>query len=263
MERRKKHIYMGTNTKMYKTISQTVSYLKELGLAVKDVDRERLTLFVIPSYTALYHARQSVPREEILIGAQNMCWEEQGQFTGEISPLMLQEIGVDLVEIGHSERRHIFGETDDQERRKVKAAVEHGFTALLCVGETEAEKDSGQFQTVLRRQLETGLKEVSPAQAGQIWIAYEPVWAIGVGGKQVTTGYAALQHSFIRSVLEERFGEETGARIPILYGGGVNLGNAEALIQLDQVDGLFVGRAAWQAEAFAEMIARVLDRLNQ
>lgn len=254
----KKHIYMGTNTKMYKNIAQTVRYLQELDAATRHISRERLTLFVIPSYTALPAARLCAARESILIGAQNMCWAEEGQFTGEISPLMLQEVGVDVVEIGHSERRNIFGETDEQTRLKVNAAVKHGFTALLCVGESAEEKRAGSAGDVLRRQLETGLRDVSGARAGQIWVAYEPTWAIGVDGKPVTPDYAAQQHEVIRQALIHRFGAEAGRHIPVLYGGGVNLENALPLIQLDQVDGLFVGRAAWQADAFAIMIELVL-----
>ena len=255
----KKHIYMGTNTKMYKNIVQTVRYLKRFDAATQHISREYLTLFVIPSYTSLLSARFCVSREKILIGAQNMCWEEEGQFTGEISPLMLQEVGVDLVEIGHSERRNIFGETDDQVRLKVKAAVEHGFTALLCVGETVQEKHAGFTHKVLRRQLEIGLQNMSRSQAGQIWVAYEPTWAIGVNGKPVAPEYVAEQHDVIRHVLMDCLGAEAGAIIPVLYGGGVNLKNALSLIQLDHVDGLFVGRAAWHADAFASMIELVLQ----
>ena len=148
-----KKIYFGTNLKMYKTIADTVDYLQKLVSNTKDISRDRIELFVIPSYTSLYKAVESIDRSDIKLGAQNMCWEDQGQFTGEISPLMLKEIGLDLVMIGHSERRHVFGESDTEENKKVKAALNHGFIALLCIGETLEEKNFGISEEVLRTQL--------------------------------------------------------------------------------------------------------------
>ena len=135
-----KKVYFGSNLKMYKNIEDTVKYLRELTELTADISREEIELFIIPSYTTLDRATTSVDRNLVRLGAQNMCWEEQGQFTGEISPLMLQEMGLDLVMIGHSERRHVFGETDEEENRKVKCGLEHGFTTLLCIGETAEEK---------------------------------------------------------------------------------------------------------------------------
>ena len=127
-------LYLGTNTKMYKTIADTVSFLTKLSENTKDLSRENLELFVIPSYTTLKDARACVSKESITIGAQNMGWEDQGQFTGEISPLMLKEVDIQITEIGHSERRHVLHETDEEENRKVLCALSHGFTALLCIG---------------------------------------------------------------------------------------------------------------------------------
>ena len=188
-----------------------------------------------------------------------MCWEEQGQFTGEISPLMLRETGCDLVMIGHSERRHIFGETDEMERKKVRCALDHDLTALLCVGETEAEKDSGEADAVLERQLSIGLADIGAAETEKIWIAYEPVWAIGVQGKPITFAYADERLYKIRQALKALFGE-AGEQIPIFYGGSVNPGNALELAACREINGLFIGRSAWDAEAFNVLIRKVLNR---
>jgi len=217
--------------------------------------RAQTTLFVIPSYPALERAAGTVKDKAILLGAQNMHPEEQGQFTGEVSPLMLQEFGLDIVEIGHSERRHVFGETDEQENKKVVSALNHGFTALLCVGETAEQKAAGIADEVLAMQLKIGLGGVEPEQAARVWVAYEPVWAIGVNGVPATADYVKDRHASIRRILKELF---PLAEIPVLYGGSVNPQNAEELIVQPNVDGLFTGRAAWDAEHFNALIRQVL-----
>lgn len=141
---------------MYKNIHDTVEYLQKLVENTKDISRDEIELFIIPSYTTLESATKNIARNYVKLGAQNMCWEDEGQFTGEISPLMLKELGLDLVMIGHSERRHVFGETDVEENKKVKAALDHGFTTLLCIGETAEEKGFGISAEVLRTQLKIG-----------------------------------------------------------------------------------------------------------
>ena len=248
-----KKMYFGSNLKMYKNIEDTIRYLKELASLIADISREEIELFIIPSYTTLDRAARSVDRSLVKLGAQNMCWEEQGQFTGEISPLMLQEIGLDLVMIGHSERRHVFRETDEEENKKVKCGLEHGFTTLLCIGETAEEKKYDLGPEVLRTQLKIGLEGVDVSHIGKIWVAYEPVWSIGVGGIPATADYAERMHGEIKKCLSELFGD-AGKEIPVLYGGSVNPGNAEELIIQPSIDGLFVGRSAWQADRFNELI---------
>ena len=173
-----------------------------------------------------------------MLGAQNMCWEDEGQFTGEISPLMLQELGLDLVMIGHSERRHGFKESDYTENKKVRKALDSGFTTLLCVGETEQEKEFGISAEVLRTQLKIGLHGVLKEQIENIWIAYEPVWSIGVNGTPAPVDYAQAMHKVIKDCLEEMYGKE-GRNIPALYGGSVNPDNSNALIVQPDIDGLF------------------------
>lgn len=248
-----KKLYFGSNLKMYKTIEETVAYLQKLVENTKDISRDEIELFIIPSYTTLESATKNVDRNYVMLGAQNMCWEDQGQFTGEISPLMLKELGLDLVMIGHSERRHVFGETDAEENKKVKAALNHGFTTLLCIGETAEEKEFGISPEVLRTQLKVGFHGVSADNIGKIWVAYEPVWSIGVNGTPASADYAEEMHKVIKECLQEIFGEAS-AEIPVLYGGSVNPGNANELIVQPSIDGLFTGRAAWDADKFNKLI---------
>lgn len=248
-----KKLYFGSNLKMYKTIKDTVDYLNALVENTRDISREEIELFIIPSYTTLESATGKIDRRYVKLGAQNMCWEDEGQFTGEISPVMLKELGLDLVMIGHSERRHVFGETDVEENKKVKAALNHGFTTLLCIGETAQEKDFGISAEVLRTQLKIGFHDVPAAQAKNIWVAYEPVWSIGVNGTPASADYAEKMHKIIKSCLAEIFGE-AAKDIPVLYGGSVNPDNANELIIQPSIDGLFTGRAAWQADKFDKLI---------
>lgn len=256
-----KKLYFGSNLKMYKNIQDTVAYLQKLVENTKDISRNEMELFIIPSYTTLESAVKSVNRDYVMLGAQNMCWEDQGQFTGEISPLMLEELGINLVMIGHSERRHVFGETDFEENKKMQAALRHGFTALLCIGETAEEKEFGISAEVLRTQLKVGLHGISADKIGKIWVAYEPVWSIGVNGTPASADYAEEMHKVIKECLREIFGE-VSEEIPVLYGGSVNPGNANELIVQPSIDGLFVGRAAWDADKFDDLIRNARKTLD-
>ena len=242
---------------MYMTIAQTVAFLEALKALTAAIPRAEAELFVIPSFTSLYHARRCVTPEQIHLGAQNMGWADEGQFSGEISPRMLREVGVELVMIGHSERRHILHETDEMENRKLHCALAHGLTPLLCIGETAEEKESGLTDEVLRTQLKRDLRGLTAAQAARLWIAYEPVWAIGVGGTPATKEYAAEKHARIRACLTELFGP-SARQIPLLYGGSVRPEHAPLLIQMPEIDGLFVGRSAWKAQQFADMVNTIL-----
>ena len=256
MTARRGKVYLGTNLKMYKTIRQTLAFLTELAERTRDIPREQLCLFVIPSYLALPAAAAAVDQDQIGLGAQNMHWEDVGQFTGEVSPLMLQELGLRLVEIGHSERRQHFRETDCEENLKVLSALRHGFTALLCIGETGQEKELGISDERLRQQLKIGLRGVAEARADRIWVAYEPVWAIGVQGTPASPEYAGAKQQLIRDTLLELF-PERGGEIPVLYGGSVNPENAIALSRQPAIDGLFIGRAAWEADRFDGLIRQI------
>lgn len=243
---------------MYKTIENTVNYLTELENLTKDISRDEIQMFIIPSYTTLDRASKAVDHKNIKIGAQNMHWEEEGQFTGEISPVMLKEVGCDLVMIGHSERRHVFNETDEEENKKVLSAINHGFIALLCIGETAEQKENGISAEILREQLKIGLHGTSVENIPQIWVAYEPVWSIGVNGIPATADYAEEMHVVIKDCLKELYGDRY-EEIPVLYGGSVNPGNADELIQQPSIDGLFIGRAAWQADKFNPLIRSAIE----
>lgn len=255
---KQKKLYMGTNTKMTKTTTQTVEFLQGLYDATKDISREQFELFVIPSFTTLARACASIPANTIRIGAQNIGWAESGQFTGEISPLMLKELGVEIAMIGHSERRHVLMESDEMENKRVLCTLRNSLIPLLCIGETKEEKEQGRSDDVLRQQLRIGLQGVNPEQARCLRVAYEPVWAIGEGGTPASKEYASEKHGVIRSVLAELLGNAVAEEIPLLYGGSVNPGNAEELIAMDDIDGLFIGRSAWQADAFNRIIRSVI-----
>lgn len=250
-------IYFGTNLKMYKTVSETTQYLDSLIELTKDINRDQIELFVIPSYTSLPAASSCVDQQLIRLGSQNVCWEEEGQFTGEISPRMLKELGIDLIMAGHSERRHIFGETNQQENLKVKKVVGEGMTALLCIGETQAEKESGVSIEALRIQLKTGLKGIPASVLNKIRIAYEPVWSIGSSGVPASPEYAQAMHQEIKNCLFELY-QQPALKIPVLYGGSVNLENAVPLIRQPDVDGLFIGRSAWDAFSFNRILRACL-----
>ena len=255
----KRRVYFGTNTKMYKSIAQTCSFLKELSELTAGLSREHLELFVIPSYTALEAARKAAPPSIIKLGAQNMAWLDEGPLTGEISPLMLREVGVEIVEIGHSERRHIFREDLETIRKKVLCAARHGFTVLLCVGETTEEKEAGCMDDALRIQLKSALHGLSPEYLSRLWVAYEPVWAIGENGTPASREYAEARHKALRETLCQLFGQGAAEVVPLLYGGSVNSENAVGLIGMDHIDGLFIGRSAWDARRFSAIIRDVLD----
>lgn len=251
-----KKIYLGTNTKMFQTAGEAAEFISRLRVLTGDISREELSLFVIPSFTSL-HAAVAAADGQILIGAQTMGWEDRGQFTGEISPLMLEELGVRFVMIGHSERRHVLHETDEEEALRVSCAVRHGFRTLLCIGETAAQKAAGQSRAVLAEQLRIGLRMLTPEQAVQhLWIAYEPVWAIGIGGVPASADYADEMHAAIKETLCQLFGQSE--KIPVLYGGSVNPDNAVKLAARENIDGLFIGRSAWDADRFHSIIQSVL-----
>jgi L-erythrulose 1-phosphate isomerase len=256
-----KKIYLGTNTKMYKNSKQTREYLIELQNILADISQEKITIFVIPSFTTLESAAKCILDGKITLGAQNMGWEDEGQFTGEISPLMLKEFDIKMVEIGHSERRHILGETDWMENKKVKTALRHRLIPLLCIGETLEQKELGIGDEILRIQLKTGLHEVKGEEAKELMIAYEPVWAIGTAGIPASTEYIGAKHKMIKETLQGLFGKAIGTAVPVLYGGSVTIRNAESLIEVTNVDGLFIGRSAWNPVEFDKIIRKILSRV--
>lgn len=252
-----KKLYFGSNLKMYKGIEETTGYLKELMELTGDISREDMELFILPSFTSLPAAVNIVKPQLLTLGAQNMCWAEYGQYTGEVSPSMLKELGIHLVMAGHSERRHIFHESDYDENKKIRSALEHGFTALLCIGETGEEKEYGISTEVLSAQLKIGLHGVAKEDISNIWVAYEPVWSIGVDGVPASSAYAEAMHSVIKDTLTSLYGE-AGLQIPVLYGGSVNAQNADELLVQPSIDGLYIGRAAWNPQEFNRLIRNAM-----
>jgi triosephosphate isomerase len=202
--------------------------------------------------------KQILRETSVKVGAQNMHWADQGAWTGEISPLMLTDCGLDLVELGHSERRAHFGESDETVGLKVEAAVRHGLIPLICIGETLDDRESGRADAVLAREVKGALGKLSATQRGApLLLAYEPVWAIGEKGIPATAPYADARQAKIIAVAEEILGR----RVPCLYGGSVNPGNCAELIACPNIDGLFIGRSAWEPEGYLDILSRCAKAL--
>ena len=246
-----KHPVFAANWKMNHAPADAEAFLRQF-LAYYPRTQDRTVLFFPPALTlhAVYQALKD--RTDIKVGAQNIHWEDLGAFTGENSAVIARGAGARYVLVGHSERRHIFGETDEQAGKKVAAAVRAGLTPLLCVGETLAERERGETIAVVARQLRAGLAHVEQAQIAAFLVAYEPVWAIGTG-KTATPGDASTVHQSIRQELRTVAGERAEA-VPILYGGSVNRGNAAALLAADDVGGLLVGGASLDAEGWSAIV---------
>jgi triosephosphate isomerase len=256
---------IGTNLKMHQTPQETEAFVSALPASLAPVlgDRTDIQLFVIPPFTSLAAAVTSrltgatpIP---LWIGAQNMHWAGEGAYTGEISARMLSSLGIDLVLLGHAERRGLFHETDEALSRKVPAALVAGLRVLLAVGETAEERQWGVGAETVRRQLKIALNEVDQASASCLSIAYEPVWSIGSDGTPAEPADVQPIAATMRTMLHDRFGPASNA-IPILYGGSVNPENCGAFVALPELDGLFVGRAAWSVEGFTAVVGAALNR---
>jgi triosephosphate isomerase len=209
--------------------------------------------FVIPAFPYISDVAERLKGTRFQVGAQNMHWNDAGAWTGEVSPLMVRDCGATLVEIGHSERRKFFGETDETVALKTQAAVKHGLTALVCIGDTKAEYDAELTAVALERQVRGLLKYVAGDAAGQVIIAYEPVWSIGEGGIPATPEFANEQHIKIAALVKSI----TGSSLPVLYGGSVNAGNCIKLAAQSHIDGLFIGRSAWDAAGYIGIVEAV------
>jgi triosephosphate isomerase len=246
-------ILFGTSWKMNKTTSEAVDYIQELiGLLCRDGHDIPAQVFVVPPFTAIAAVAQA-SAGRFWVGAQNMHWEESGAYTGEISPCMLRELGIDLVELGHAERRQYFNETDAAINLKVGAALRHDIRPLICIGEGAEDRQYAVEKETVARQLRIALKGVPARHAERIIVAYEPAWAIGETKAAADPEYIRLMVRSIRHELSQLLGESS-VRTSVLYGGGVDASNATSLLRHGEVDGLFVGRAAWQPEGFASII---------
>lgn len=210
---------------------------------------------ICPPFVALGEVRKLIARSKVSLGAQNMSWEEQGSFTGEISPRMLEEAGVSHVILGHSERRNILGETDEMINKKLLTALKSGLVPILCIGEQKADRDGGKAEEVVLGQLRAALKGVHLKKKDQLFIAYEPIWAIGTG-VSATPQDAVEMHSVIRSAAADLLGE---ANFSILYGGSVNSDNAYEFLRENEVDGVLVGGASLKLNQFTGIISAAAE----
>ena len=242
---------IAANWKMYKNPAQTREFFGGFLPLVSGHERDEIV--VCPPYVDLNAALEAAKGSHVNVGAQNVYWKDEGAFTGEISPSMLVEIGCTHVIIGHSERRQFFGETDDTVNLKLKAALEHGLTPIVCVGEVLEEREAGLTEDVLRRQCVRAFHAISGKKAAKLVIAYEPVWAIGTG-KTATPQMAADAHVLIRGEAAKAFGQEFADALRILYGGSVKPENAAALMSQEEIDGALVGGASLDAKSFAAIV---------
>jgi triosephosphate isomerase len=242
---------IAANWKMYKTPEQTTAFFQEFLPLVADHSRDEIV--VCTPYVDLHAAVAAAKGSNVGVGAQNMHWEKEGAFTGEISAPMLQALGVPYVIIGHSERRQYFNETDDTVNRKLEFALESGLTPIVCVGEVLEEREAGLTEDVLRRQCMRAFNGISAKKAAKLVIAYEPVWAIGTG-KTATPQMAADAHAEIRHEAGKAFGDEFAAQLRILYGGSVKSDNCPSLMCEEEIDGALVGGASLDPKSFTKIV---------
>jgi len=244
MERRRP-IIVG-NWKLHKTVGEAL----ELATAIKNVlgGLPHLDVGIAPPFTALSAVAKRLEGSKLILAAQNCTHEDQGAFTGEVSVPMLADVGCTHVIVGHSERRQYYGEDDELINKKVRAVLRHGLSPIFCIGEHLSQREAGDTFAVVERQLSTGLRGVSPAEAERVVVAYEPVWAIGTG-QVATTGQAQEVHAFLRGKLKEIFSDVADS-IRIQYGGSVKASNAPGLMAQSDIDGGLVGGASLKAEDF-------------
>ncbi len=236
---------------MYKTPQEAADTAKQLVEQVREV--ADVDIMIAPPFTALESVSRVIKNSPVALGAQNLYWEDEGAYTGEISAPMLKSAGCQYAIIGHSERRQYFGETDKTVNQKIQAAIQVGLKPVFCIGETEQEREAEQTLSVLDKQVRKGLERLLPEQLDTLIIAYEPVWAIGTG-KTATEDQAQEVHQFIRSLIEKSFGNDLSKSIRILYGGSVKPDNILNLMAMPDIDGALVGGASLSADSFSRII---------
>jgi triosephosphate isomerase len=250
-------LWVGTSWKMNKTLAEAMAFADGLRPVVGEVD-PRIQPFVIPPFTAVRQVKEALSSTRVRVGAQNMHWAEAGAWTGEVSAPMLVDCGLDLVELGHSERRAHFGETDETVGLKTESAVRHGLVPLICIGETLEQREAGRATEVLTAQVRGALGKLSEVQKrAAILLAYEPVWAIGENGIPASADYADEQHALIKQVAADIL---PSAPL-VLYGGSVSPGNAADLVGCAHIDGLFIGRSAWAVDGYLGILRLVQSTL--
>jgi len=243
--------FIAGNWKMYKTTGEAIALASSLVSALANEKGKRI--MIAPPFTALHAVEGAIEGSQILLGAQNACAEIEGAHTGEISLRMLRDAGVSVVILGHSERRHVYGETDALVNKKVKLSLAEGFEIILCVGETLAEREKGVTEKVVDSQTRLGLAGVAAADLSRVTIAYEPVWAIGTG-KNATPQDADSVHRHVRGVISVLYGADAASRMTIQYGGSVKPDNIRDLMKMENIDGALVGGASLKAETFLPIV---------
>jgi len=239
------------NWKMFKTCPEAVETARQLsGLVAENTQAD---IMIAPPFTALAPLADVLKGSRVDLGAQNIFWEKEGAYTGEISPAMLVSAGCRYVIIGHSERRQYFAETDENVNRKIRAAIRVGLNPVFCVGETEEERESKETFSVLDKQVQKGLEGLFSDELRDLVVAYEPVWAIGTG-KTATSEQAQEVHRFLRSLLDKLYDSERAGSTRILYGGSVKPGNINELMGMPDVDGALVGGASLDAKTFSKIV---------
>jgi len=241
------------NWKMHKTNPEALRLVKQLLNRLDKKPARKSKVVIFPPYTALAPVGEVLKGTSVLLGAQNLFWEEEGAYTGEISARMIKSTGAKWVIVGHSERRQYFQEDENTVNRKIRIALKNKLKVILCVGEKLEEREENLTKDIVINQVEWGLKGFTPDELKQIVIAYEPVWAIGTG-KTATPEQAQEVHEFIRDILDTLFNEEVGKRMPILYGGSVKPENAKGLLSQPDIDGALVGGACLKADSFHKII---------
>ncbi len=243
--------FIAGNWKMHKTVAQALETVRRLRPKVSDITTVEIA--VCPPFTALYAVAEALKASNIKVGAQNVFWEDEGAYTGEISPVMLKEL-VTYVIIGHSERRKYFGETDEIVNRKVKAALRHGLRPIICVGEVLEEREAGKTEEVVRRQVLGAYRDIPAEEARLTTIAYEPVWAIGTGKAATPADANSVIGLVIRGTLADLYGEEVAQAIRVQYGGSVKPDNIAGFMKQPEIDGALVGGASLKPDVFAEIV---------
>ena len=240
------------NWKMHKDLSESQSLITKLTNALSK-EEVKCDVIICPPYTSLSEAAALTKNTKVKLGAQNMHFEDKGAFTGEISAAMLKSVGCEFVILGHSERRAIFGESDQMINKKIKKALNSGLNPIFCIGETLQERESGIMNDVIKRQVTEGLQQVSKGEMEKIIVAYEPVWAIGTG-VTATPAQAQEVHVYVRSLISDIFGNDTAEKLIIQYGGSVKPNNASELLSQNDIDGALVGGACLEADSFISII---------
>jgi triosephosphate isomerase (TIM) len=253
--------FIAGNWKMFKTNPEAVDLVSDLINGSEGL-LDGAEMVVIPPFTALYSVFVSMEKSGIKLGGQNLHWEDEGAFTGEISAPLLKSVGCQFVVIGHSERRQYFGETNQTVNKKIKAALKHEITPIVCIGESNEQREKNQTKDHIFTQIEEGLAGLEEEQAKKIIIAYEPIWAIGTG-LTATPEQAEEVHAFIRKRLEEKYGKDTASCAIILYGGSVKPANTYSLLKEKDINGALIGGASLEAESFLEITKQAIEAYKE